>query len=120
MVLGVIFILDKIYIMWFNNWEWLKDSHHYEYSFTRIIGTFLILIQTVILCYIYSNKELKEIVNIYQTIIIALPSITTVLLFIFQMLKEHKALGIKLGDKEYKLTMRNNNNNKQIETTTKL
>jgi hypothetical protein len=97
---------------WFNGWEFLKDGIHYEYSFTRIMGLFLlVIIQPAILLFVYFNKSLLNINNVYQLIVIVLPSIVTILLYLLQIVKEMKNINLKVGDKELTIIKRNKKNN---------
>jgi hypothetical protein len=86
----------------FKGWQWLKSSDDNEYSFVRIIGTFNIMfIQPIVLWFVYTNKDFREITNMWQFFVIGLPSLTSILLFVLQVLKENKSISIKFGNKEY-------------------
>jgi hypothetical protein len=97
---------------WFNGWEFLKDGINYEFSFTRVMGLFLlVIIQPAILLFIYLNKSFTDINNIYQLVVIILPSLVTIILYLLQVLKETKNIMVKLGDKEINISKRYKKNN---------
>jgi hypothetical protein len=86
----------------FNHWEWLKNSSGHEYSYTRVIGAVCLLIfQPLELTYIYLNRDIIEIDNFVQFLVIGLPTIAATILFGFETIKENKAISFKIGDKEY-------------------
>jgi uncharacterized protein (DUF983 family) len=87
---------------YFNNWEWLKNSSDKEYSFVRVINTFsMIIIQPLVLYWIYVNKDIKDITNMWQFLVISLPSLTTISLFLLEVIKENKSISIKIGQKVF-------------------
>jgi hypothetical protein len=86
---------------WFNSWEWLKCGTG-SWNYARITGLFLsCLIQPLVLSYIFLNKELSEIVNLWQWLVIVTPLLFSTLMFLIEIVRDNKALSIKIGDKEY-------------------
>jgi hypothetical protein len=87
---------------WFNNWEWLKNSADNEWSYTRVVGAIsTLIIQPAILTYVYLNKDIKEVTNLWQWAVIAIPTLLTITLFGMEVIKENKAISFKIGDKVY-------------------
>jgi hypothetical protein len=99
-------------INWFNGWEFLKDGIHYEFSFSRIMGLFLlVIVQPAILTFLYLNKSFKDLNNIYQLVVIILPSLVTIILYLLQVLKETKNINLKVGNNELNIIKRYKKNN---------
>ena len=87
---------------WFGGWQWLKNSSGQEWSYTRIVGAICALIfQPAMLTYVYLNKDVKDITNVWQWLVIFIPALVSITLFGFEVIKENRALSIKVGDKEY-------------------
>lgn len=88
---------------WFENWDWLKDSNN-EWNYARIVGMICILfIQPTLLFFIYFRKDLSDIVNVWQWLLICMPSITAIALFIIEIFRDKNVFRLKLGDKSYEI-----------------
>ena len=87
---------------WFGGWQWLKNSSGQEWSYTRIVGAICALVfQPAMLTYVYLNKDVKDITNMWQWLVIFIPALVSITLFGFEVIKENRALSIRIGDKEY-------------------
>lgn len=85
----------------FNNWEWLKDSSG-SWSYARVTGVILsLLLQPIILAFIYSVDYIEKITNVWQWLIICSPFLFSTLNFLIDIFRDNKSLQIKIGDKTY-------------------
>jgi hypothetical protein len=89
---------------YFQNWQWLKDTNN-DWSYARVLGAFCVMIiQPILSTYVFLNKEMSEINNVWQWCFLALPTLTSVALYICQVIKENKSLQFQAGDKTYGFT----------------
>ena len=87
---------------WFNEWEWLKNNCGGKWSFTRVVGAIsIVIIQVGISIYIITTNSVKDINNVWQWLVISTPTIGSVMLFGFEVIKENKAFSMRIGTKEF-------------------
>jgi hypothetical protein len=86
---------------WFESWECLKDTEgHWNYA--RIMGMIsLLLIQPSILIYLFSANYLELIKSAWQWLTVCIPSLTSIALFLIEIIRDKNSLKIHVGDRQY-------------------
>jgi chromate transport protein ChrA len=83
-----------------------------EYSFARVLGFLLSVVFEPLMCgFFFFTNKLGELNNVYQFLVLVWPVITTLLLFLIQVLKDSRKLSVKIGEKEYGISTRKTINN---------
>lgn len=86
-----------------SRFSWLKDSEG-VWNYARITGFVMLMVfQPSILIYIFIQHLVPEINNLYQWLILCIPSIVSVILFLIDFFRDKNSLRIHFGtvDVEY-------------------
>lgn len=87
---------------------WLRDSSD-ELSYARVIGTMLLFVlQPLMLLYVIFKINLENITNVYQWLIICIPSLVSVILFLIDLFRDKESLKVKFGSVELECEDKNN------------
>jgi len=89
---------------------WLKDSEG-VWNYARITGFVMLMIfQPAILVYVFVQHLVPDINNLYQWLILCIPSIVSVILFLIDFFRDKNSLRVHFGAVELEYDKHEDNN----------